>query len=61
MDSEHGQWRHSTIKVIRAYHPNWNEEDGVCPACWKSYRDANQTLRLLRGSKTALPTVLLGR
>jgi hypothetical protein len=54
MASDHEQWRHSTIKVIRAYHPNWIEEDGACPTCWKSYRNATQILRLLKQSSSAM-------
>jgi hypothetical protein len=48
LESEHQQWRHSTLKVVRAYHPEWREADGICPTCWKSYRAATQALRLMR-------------
>ena len=43
-----------TIQLIKAYHPAWSEQDGVCSRCWKSYADASRALGLLSLQKPAL-------
>lgn len=47
--SERARFRHSTIKVIQAYHPGWIEDQGACGRCWRSYRDASQIVNVLKG------------
>jgi hypothetical protein len=42
-----GSYR-ATLEVIRAYHPDWIERDGICPRCWKSYADATRVIHTLR-------------
>ena len=49
--SEHPRIRHSTIKVIQAYHPGWAEDHGACGPCWKSYREAGQVLSIIKGAR----------
>ncbi len=38
----------NAIKVIKAFHPHWSEDDGVCPQCWKSYGQAGRVVRSLK-------------
>jgi hypothetical protein len=39
---------HGAIQVIKAYHPDWVEDQGVCFTCWRSYAEANRVIHLLR-------------
>ena len=52
INSEHSRLRHSTIKVIQAYHPGWVEDHGACEPCWRSYREAS---RMFNQMKIARP------
>lgn len=49
--SEHMQLRPEIIRIIRAYHRGWLEEQGACLSCWKAYRASVQAMRLLRNNK----------
>ncbi len=49
--AEHPRLRHSTIRVIQAYHPGWEEEYGACEACWRSYRQASRMFNLMRSAR----------
>jgi hypothetical protein len=44
---------HNTIEVIKAFHPDWVEEQGVCQDCWKSYSEASRVINSLRFQRTA--------
>ncbi len=48
---EHARVRENTVQLIQAYHDGWSVEDGVCEACWKSFRDASRALNLLKQVK----------
>ncbi len=37
-----------TIQVIKAYHPDWVEDQGVCLRCWRSYAEATRVIYSLR-------------
>ena len=26
-----------TLRMIKAIHPEWSEDDGACPRCWEFY------------------------
>lgn len=49
--SEHPRLRHSTIKVIQAYHPGWVEDHGACGPCWNSYRNAGRILSVMKSAR----------
>ena len=49
--SEHPLRRSVIIKVIQAHYPGWMTEHGACSACWQSFRDAGQILKILEASK----------
>jgi|ERR1039458_3578459 hypothetical protein len=49
--SEHPRLRHSTIKVIQAYHPGWAEDHGACGPCWSSYRQASRMFNQMKSAK----------
>lgn len=57
--SEDPRLRHSTIKVIQAYHSSWIEDHGACGPCWKSYRDAGQILDVIKRGRPATDHRLL--
>ena len=54
IQTEHPFLRHDTIKLIQAYHPGWQEEQGACWSCWKAYRQATQMLHVLKASSPVL-------
>jgi hypothetical protein len=39
---------HDIIEVIKAYHPDWHEEQGVCSHCWKTFSDSSRVIHSLR-------------
>ena len=42
-------WRYrGAIQVIKAYHPDWVEDQGVCFQCWRSYAEASRVIHSLR-------------
>jgi hypothetical protein len=53
--SEHPRLRHSTIKVIQAYHPGWAEDHGACGPCWRSYREASRMFSQMKSAKPVTP------
>ena len=55
IDSEHPRLRHSTIKVIQAYHPGWVEDHGACEPCWRSYREASRMFNQMKSAKPKNP------
>ena len=48
---ETGRSRERTVRVIQSYHPHWVEEHGACAACWKSYREAGQVIRIIKSTR----------
>jgi hypothetical protein len=55
INSEHPRLRHSTIKVIQAYHPGWVEDHGACEPCWRSYREASRMFNQMKSAKPKNP------
>jgi hypothetical protein len=36
------------VQMIKAYHPDWVEDQGVCFHCWRSYAEASRVIHSLR-------------
>ncbi len=53
LTAEAPRQREKTIRVIQTYHPGWVPDDGACPSCWKSHRDAGRILGKIQRSRPA--------
>ncbi len=50
-DQAHSYAVAKAIAVIKAFHPGWSEDDGVCQQCWRSYGEAGRVLHSLRSPR----------